>query len=370
MMKPIRVLMVITNLRVSNGVASFAMNYFRRLSENVQMDFALLSDIPSPYYDEIKAKGGKIHILPPLAKPAEHFRFCNRIFREEKYDIIHNNLSLKALPIMGVAKANGVPTRIMHGHSSRFSENAVKDRINRILLPLMLNMATDYAACSKAAALTWFKKKKYIIIPNVVSGKRLHYSEEKRAEIREKMNAEEKLIIGSVGRVAAEKNPVFAIGVIADLVKQCPNIEYWWIGSGPMDQTLKEETKRQHCEDHIRILGSRDDVPDLYQAMDLFFLPSLFEGLPVTGVEAQAMGLPCVISDSVTKELVYTDLVKYVSLDAPREEWIETLKGQLKRVPERRSYAAELRGSVFSEEQAGDNLEKIYQRMMRKNTER
>ena len=111
-------------------------------------------------------------------------------------------------------------------------------------------------------------------------------------------------------------------------------------------------------------------MPELLQAMDIFFLPSLFEGLPVTGVEAQAAGLPSVISDAVTNEMVYTDLVEFVSLDDPIETWIKAIEKQIKRIPERRSYTEELRNSPFSERNAGAYLENIYTKLLEKHSKR
>ena len=110
--------------------------------------------------------------------------------------------------------------------------------------------------------------------------------------------------------------------------------------------------------------GKQSNVRQLYEAADIFFLPSLFEGLPVTAVEAQAMGLPSVISDTVTKELVYTDLVEFVPLDAPIDTWIKVIEKQMKRIPARRSYTKELENSVFSIKNAGHRLESLYEKML------
>ena len=123
------------------------------------------------------------------------------------------------------------------------------------------------------------------------------------------MRAESKIVVGTVGRLAAEKNPFFAMDVFQAFLERKSNAEYWWIGNGPLSEDVKKYIYRKGLERSVRLFGSRNDVVDLYQAMDVLFMPSTFEGLPVTGIEAQAMGLPMVVSDTVTNEMCYTDLV-------------------------------------------------------------
>lgn len=367
MKKQIRVLMIVPNLRVSNGVASYAMNYFRALDhDKVHMDFCLVDDIATPYYQEIKDLGSNYFILPKIKKPISQIKECRRILKEGKYDILHNNILLGSILLMRCAKAENVPVRLLHSHNSKLGETVKKEKRNALFVPLIKNAATDYAACSKLAAEALFGDVEYDFVPNIISEDRVQFSPEKRGKIRKDMSAENKIVIGSIGRVAAQKNPIFALDVIREVIKRNPSVEYWWIGSGPMDSELKQGVAERGIQGHVRILGSREDVPDLLQAMDIFFLPSLFEGLPVTGVEAQAAGLPSVISDAVTKEMVYTDLVEFVSLEKPVQEWIEVIEKQIMRVPERRSYIEELRNSPFSEHNAGKYLTQIYEQLVEK----
>lgn len=371
MQKQIKVLMVVPNLRVSNGVASYAMNYFRALDHNrVHMDFCLIDDIDSPYYQEIKDAGGSYYILPKIKKPVSQIKECRRILKEGKYDILHNNILLGSILLMQCSKAAHVPVRILHSHNSRLGETSKKEKRNALFVPLIKSAATNYAACSKLAAQILFGEKEFVFIPNIISEERVVFSKEKRTQIRTEMGAEGKIIIGSIGRVAAQKNPIFALDVIKEVVKCNPKVEYWWIGSGPMDNDLKKGVVQRGLDKNVRGLGSREDVPDLLQAMDIFFLPSLFEGLPVTGVEAQAAGLPSVISASVTQEVVYTDLVEFVPLDSPVESWVKAIDNQIKRIPERRSYIEELRRSPFSERNAGAYLETIYTKLLEKHRKR
>lgn len=366
-MSEIRVLMVVPNLRVSNGVASFAMNYYRKLDHDlIHMDFVIISDKGSPYYEEIKSNGNKIFVLPSITRnPLSHVEYCEQMIKDGHYDIIHDCVPLKSLLIMTSAKKYRVPVRILHSHSAKLGETNGKEKLSKMFIPFLRRTATDYFACSGEAAEALFPGKKYTFIPNVIDSKKFQYDANKRKRIRREMNAVNKVIVATVGRPSYQKNPIFALNVMSEVIRQNPNVEYWWIGSGAMDDDLRHGVSERHIEDNVRLLGSRDDIVDLYQTIDIFFLPSRFEGLPVTGIEAQAMGLPSVISNTITKEMAYTDLVEYVPLDAPIETWIEAIEKQINRIPERRSYTKELENSVFSIENAGYRLESLYEEKLK-----
>ncbi len=365
MANQIRVLMLLPNLRVSNGVTSYAMNYFKRINHNsVHMDFAIYKKRESPYEDEILSAGSRIFLLPPVKNIAAHVKFCDKLLKNGHYDIIHDNSLLVTYPIMRIAKKY-VPVRILHSHNSKLGETTKKEKRNAFFLPFLLRQANEYASCSELAAKSMFGDAGYEFIPNFIDAENYHFDKSVRHRVRRSMNAENKKIIATVGRVAAQKNPFFALDVFDVVAERKPEVEYWWIGSGPLDEEVREYANKLKHSDKVKFLGSRNDVKDLYQAIDLFFLPSLFEGLPVTGVEAQAMGLPCIISDSVTKEVVYTDLVEYVSLSESKEDWADIICGKLDRPEERRGRGEELLKSKFSSEFAGEFLEDYYRKLIR-----
>lgn len=367
-MQKLRILMLVANLRASNGVTSFAVSYFRQLNhEEVQMDFALLKDWDSTYYKEIHEAGGKIFILPSIKNLLAHIKKCNQILAHGHYDVVSDNSLILTIPMMMSAKHYHVPVRILHSHNTRLSSYAKKEKIEKAFLPILKSQCTDFCACGKEAGKFLFGGKNFTIIPNVISPKDNRYNSDCREQVRKQMNVSDRIVIGTVGRTAPQKNPYFAVNVVEALTKKVPNLTYWWIGSGEMDHELRDYVREKRLEETIRFLGSRNDILDLYQAMDIFFLPSLFEGLPLTGVEAQAFGLPCVVSASVTDEMVYTDLVKYVSLQDSIDAWVEALEEQIKRIPERRSYTEELKKSQFSAEGAGERLEKLYRDLLTKN---
>ena len=365
MKSTLKVLILVPNLRVSNGVASFAMNYFKAIDHSaIHMDFAVYADIPSPYYDVIKEAGSTVYALPAVRHLKQHLRECRRILRQGNYDIVHDNTLINSLPMMMCAKQAGVPVRILHSHSSRLGETELREKRNKLFVPLLKKLSTDYAACSATAAASMFGSSPYFWIPNIVLEQNATFSAERRSEIRQKMGAgREKTIIGTVGRITPAKNPFFALEVINSLTTGRQDYEYWWIGSGAQDEEFRKKIAELGNK-NIKLLGSRDDAPDLYQAMDVFFLPSRFEGLPLTVVEAQAMGLPCVISDVITPEVDYTDLVKRVSPDEPVSVWVSALEKQAGRIGDRRPYTDELRNSEFTEHKAGERLDAYYRRLI------
>lgn len=357
----IKVLMLVSNLRAANGVASFAINYYKNLDHSkVQMDFALYSDRESTYYSLIEDCGGKIFVLPSIKKMPEHIKACNEILSDGRYDIIHDNTLHISIPMMWCAKQAGVRVRILHSHNSKMGETPAKAFRNRFFLPVLRSLATNYAACSQLAGRAMFEDQEFTVIPNVIQTEKYRFDPTMRKSVRQKMNATDKFVVGTVGRLAEQKNPFFAMAVFECLQKQVPNAEYWWVGSGPLEKSVQDYVNQKGLSENVRLLGSRDDVTDLYQGMDVFFLPSLFEGLPVTGVEAQAMGLPMVVSDAVTKEMVYTDLVYYVSLKSAKEIWAEHLIKVAEKKQNRINYVDNLRKSTFSDIGCGNRLEEIY----------
>ena len=364
MNKQLRVLMLVHNLRVSNGVSSYAMNYFRKLDhDSVQMDFAVYKQYDNPYESEITAAGGHIFVLPDVKNALAHIKACKKLLHDGHYDIVHDNSLLITVPMMWAAKSS-VPVRILHSHNSKLGETEKKERRNALFLPVLLRQVNAYAACSDLAAKAMFGESAYEFIPNFVEAADYAFDAEIRARVRTEMGAEGKTIIATVGRVSPQKNPFFALDVFDLVAEKDPSAAYWWIGSGSLDREAAAYVKTLRHGDRVRLLGSRKDMKALYQAIDLFFLPSLFEGLPVTGVEAQASGLPCVVSDSVTKEMVFTDLVQYVSLNASKEHWAETVIDQLNRRT-RHSRESELLHSRFSSECAGALLENYYRRLLK-----
>lgn len=359
--RKIKVLFLVGNLRPANGVTSFAMTYFRNIDhEKIEIDFALLNDVKTPYYKEILNAGSRIFILPPIRRINKHLKKCKQILEENNYDIIHDNLLISSIPMMLAAYIKKVPVRILQSHNTELSSVKWKEKRNQMLLPLLKRMCNAYFACGTDAGKAMFGKSDFKIIPNAIPFSRSYFNGHVRERVREKYNCQNSIIIGTVGRLSLQKNPFFAIDVIKNLLSKNLDIQYWWIGSGELDKQVQKYIDDNYLNDYIKLFGSRDDISSLYQAMDVFFLPSLFEGLPITAIEAQAAGLPCVISDSVTKELVYTDLVDFVSLNSSLNLWSDQIIKQSMKKSNRANYLQELKKSSFYSPYAAKFLSKYY----------
>lgn len=362
MKKQMRVLMVVPNLRVSNGVASYAMNYYRTLDHSrVQMDFVALSYRESPYLAEVEKEGSRVYVLPSVFRhPIKHIKKCSEILSKQSYDIIHDNILLQSLPIMWLSKKR-VGVRILHSHNPKLGETRYKELLNSLFLPLLKLPANYNVACSDRAGKAMFGNNNYSIIPNVIDVDRFQYSEEIRNQTREKENANGFKIIGTVGRVAAQKNPFFAVDVIENVLEKRQDVEYWWIGSGPLDAQMKQYIEEKQLSDKIKMLGSRNDMPELYQAMDIFFLPSIFEGFGIACIEAEAAGLTCVVSDQVPQEVNVTGNVTFISLDQDVETWADTIISCIEKNTDRYLSNISCHESEYSVDNSKETLVDVYE---------
>ena len=357
----IRVLMMVPNLRVSSGVTNFAMNYYRNVDhDKVQIDFVTLSYVDSPYIDEVKSNGSEVYFLGPLLEhPVKHIKLAKKVIQDHDYDIIHDNIILKSLPIMKYAKKK-IPVRILHSHAINLGETGLKEKINRMLLPMLIKKANCYTACSSVAGKAMFGDKDFTVIPNIIDTDNYVFDEAKREEVRVAENVTKKYVVGTVGRLAEAKNPVFAAEVMEEVLKRRPDVEYWWIGSGPLDTQLKEYIEERGLSDRMRMLGSRDDLKDLYQAMDLFFLPSKGEGFGLACIEAEASGLPCVVSNNFPSEVNITGDVQFIPLEKEISFWADSIISTLGKTVDRKSANQILRESRYSRAGSGDMLTDFY----------
>ncbi len=338
------------------------MNYFRHLDHRrITMDFVVLKDIPSPYYDEIRQNGGTVFTMPSPANPAAYCTRIKTICRAGNYDILHCSVVNASIPYLYLAEKMGIRHRILHCHAARSAEVRWKEIRNDLLAPAALRNANVYFACSGLAGDRLFGTRPYTVIRNALDLNRFRPDVEVRQRLRTEMNLRSRFVLGTAGRLARQKNPYFALDVFREVLKKDNSAVYLWAGSGPLAGEVQSYAERIGVAEQVRFLGDRADISDLYQAMDVFFLPSLYEGLPVVGIEAQACSLPVVLSDTVTKEMKITENVTYLSLDAPKEIWAETLLGC--RTAERSSSERQIRDSGYEISAEAEKLQALYLNM-------
>lgn len=316
------------------GMESFIMSYYRRFDrEQVQLDF--LTNCPTiAYEDEIQTLGGRVYKICARSKNLRLYRKQLGAFFEAhaaEYEAIWmNTCSLANIDYLKMAKAYGIPRRIIHSHNSQNMDNPLRGLLHRKNRRVISRYATDFWACSRTAGEFFYSpailaSDRYREIRNAIDCTRFTYDEAARQAVRAEYGLTDKTVIGHVGRLHFQKNQRFLLDVFRHLYAAEPNARLLVIGQGEDEAMLKEKTHALGLDDAVLFLGVRDDVPRLMQAMDAFALPSLFEGLPVVLVETQAAGLPAVAADTISREAKITDRLTYLPLDAGAEVWAQAL---------------------------------------------
>lgn len=331
-MEPIHVL-VLDTVMDRGGAEAMIMNYMRNIDRDViKFDFLTNRDYRAAYEDEIESLGGRVYHMCPMypGKFRQYKREVREFLKEHpEYKIIHSNLEERSYFALKEAKKMGVPVRISHSHNRPLGVNP--KLIVRYYFKFMLKYYnTHMFACGGEAGDWLYGKKnrdKVIVMNNAIDAKAYTYNVTKSMEMKKILGVENKTVIGHVGRFFEQKNHPFLIDIFYEIHKGNPDTVLLLVGGGELDDSLKNRMKQKvedlGLQDCVQFLGVRDDVSEVMQAFDLFLLPSLFEGLPVTMVEAQASGLPCVISDKVPIQCDITGNVKVIALKDSPEVWAD-----------------------------------------------
>lgn len=332
---PIRVLHAVVNMN-RGGAETFIMNLYRNIDRSrIQFDF--LTCKPGVFDKEIEDMGGIIHRIPYISEvgPFKYQILLKEFFfSHPEYKILHSHLDKMSGMVCKAAKKSGVPIRIAHSHNTESEGNRAIKLYKWYSGTHIRKAATHYTACSTKAA-TWLFGKSSLtanIIKNGVESERFIFSEERRQLIRKKLNlGDDVLVLGHVGRFHVQKNHAFLIEVFGRTVKSFPEARLILVGDGPLRQQMEGLAVRRGVRDKVLFLGVRDDIPDLLTAFDLMLFPSFHEGLPVTIIEAQAAGLPCILSEHITQEVdLGTELIRYARL-GDVEEWLTKIRYFAKR---------------------------------------
>lgn len=323
----IRILQCVNNMHRA-GLETVLMNYYRHIDrDKIQFDFLMHRAERSDYDDEIESLGGRIYRAPrlyPQNYPA-YFIYMSRFFREHpEYRIVHSHIdAMSYLPLLA-AKRAGVPVRIAHSHNTDIDRD-MKYPLKQLFRSLLPGAATHKAACSAQAGAFLFKTADAHIIPNAIEAEGFTYNREARGEKRRELGLGDALVVGHAGRFAYAKNHDFLLRVFARVLDLNPDAMLLLAGKGEKEEEIRAKAEAMGLAPRLRFLGSRSDLNAIYQAMDVFVLPSLFEGLPVVGIEAQFAGLPCLFSDRISEELAFTDSCRFLPLESGAEVWAEEI---------------------------------------------
>ena len=323
----IRVLHVVNDMHRA-GLETMLMNYYRNIERTkIQFDFLTHRPEKSDYDDEIIAMGGKMYYAPrlyPHNYPA-YFKYMENFFAEHpEYQIVHSHIDAMSYLPLRAAKRAGVPIRIAHSHNTSIDKD-FKYILKQFFRSRITSVANYYCACGKEAGEFLFKGKDTTVIPNAIEVDKFLFDREMRKHKREELGLKDEFVLGHVGRLSYQKNHKFLIEIFSEVHKKNKNTVLLLIGVGEKEQEIKEQIRTLGLDNAVRFLGSRSDVNELYQAMDVFVMPSFFEGIPVTGVEAQFAELPCVFSTKVPKEVSFTDKCKFLTLEESTERWAEVI---------------------------------------------
>ena len=321
----IRVLQCVNNIHRA-GLETMLMNYYRAIDrEKIQFDFLVHRQERSDYDDEIESLGGRIYRAPklyPWNYPA-YFAYMRNFFREHpEYKIVHSHIdAMSYLPLLAAKRAN-VPIRIAHSHNTAIDLD-FKYPMKQLFRFGIKNVANRYVACGEEAGKFLFGDKAFRLIPNAIDASHFLFDEEVRSIKRKELGIEGRFVVGHVGRMSYQKNHSFLIDIFEELTNRCENSALILIGIGERETEIRQKVNRRNLSDRVLFLGKRSDVKDLYQAMDVFLLPSLFEGLPVVGVEAQFSGFPCIFSDKVPHEVQISEKCQFVELNQSADVWAD-----------------------------------------------
>lgn len=325
--QPIRILHVVTYMG-RGGLETMIMNYYRHIDRTkVQFDFLVHRDFHADYDDEIELLGGRIYRISRLIPwSGRYHNALNGFFLSHpEYKIVHVHQDCLSSVILKAAKKHGVPVRIAHCHSSSQDKN-LKYLLKLFYMRQIPRYATKLFACSEQAGDWMFRGAPYHIVNNAVDAKKHMFSPQKRDQMRSQLGIQpDTLVIGHVGRFNPVKNHAFLLDIFAQLKKTYNDAVLLLVGDGDLRSEMKQKATGLGIKDSVIFTGVRSDVHELMQAMDVFAFPSLYEGLPMTLVEAQAAGLPCFISDGVPEECAKTDLVKRIPLSAGAGGWAEVI---------------------------------------------
>lgn len=330
-------------------------------SEEYQVDYIVFDKEEGNYEPELREHGCRIF---RLREPSEDYRAflrdLKKIMTETHYDVVHAHTMFNIGWIMMVARQMRVPVRVAHAHSALTNHGGLKVKLyEEVMRGLILHNATDLVACGEKAGIRLFGEKAYRkegnLILNGVDVDRFCYDPEKGAAIRKQWSLDDSFVIGHAGHLAEVKNQKYLIDLMPEILKRKPDAKLLLLGEGPDREILERRIRELDLTERVILTGNVPNVGDYLSAMDVFAFPSLYEGMPLSVIEVQANGLPCILSTGVPKDVYLTDLISALPLD-DREKWVEMICAAERREPMR--YAEALEHSGFNSRLV---MEKIYQ---------
>ena len=362
-MEPIRILHIVTSMNVG-GIENFIMNNYRNIDRSrVQFDFLKHRDTHDFYDDEILALGGRIYSIPPI-NPLRQKHYDKEIaafFEKHKstYRVVHSHINTFSAYPLRIATKIGIPVRIAHSH-------AVTTCIDlktpfRIYTKRIINKyITDAFACSKDAGHWLFGNNEFEVFPNSIDTKKFSFCAEDRELVRNDLKISNAYVIGMVANFSSIKNHKFIVNVFYKLLRKIPNSYLVLIGDGETRSDIERQLKRLNIMDNVIFLGLQKNVAKYLQSFDVFVLPSISEGFSISVLEAESVGIPCLLSNGVPKDVKLFNSMNTEFLPINDEDlWVEKIIA-LKDV-QKKSSAHEISLTNYDAENSANTLMDFYE---------
>ncbi|MCM1105472.1 MAG: glycosyltransferase family 1 protein [Blautia sp.] len=332
----------------------------------IQFDFAVCEDSSFPQRAELERLGSQIYLLPKITSLVKYIAEFKRIVRCGHYRIVHCHMSTLSVFPLYAAWRGGAGVRICHNHTTAYRGEGIKALAKYLLRPFCLVFATDYFACSEYAGRWMFGRKavksgRVYVMRNGLDTMRFRYDSAVRERRRAELGVEEKFVVGNVGRFVYQKNHIFLIDIFNELHKIKKDAVLLMVGEGELQNQIRKRVEELGLSACVIFYGTSNGVSELYQAMDVFCLPSYFEGLPVVTIEAQTAGLPCIVSYATSEEAVVLGNCRRLALQQGAKAWVKEI---LCASGGERSEAAEkIKGSGYSVQEGVKKLTVKYKNL-------
>mgnify|MGYP004467226021 CR=1 FL=1 len=325
--EPIRVLHILQRME-AGGTQALLMNIYRKIDRTkVQFDFLVVYKEKQFYDNEIEEMGGHVYKLS-FREDLNFLKFKKNLadfFRQhQEYRIVHCHAYTIGYFCLRAAKTAGVPVRIAHSHNNE-TVHDFKYLPKVFMQRLFAKNATDLFACSGEAGKYLFKDRPFLVLRNAIDTRKFIAEDVVRKESRKELGMEDRFVVGHVGRLHPQKNHDFLLDVFEKIKKEKPEAELILVGTGPMEANIRKKAERKDLSGSVHFLGNRKDMSRVYQAMDVFVFPSLFEGLGIAAIEAQTAGVPVVCSEGLPPETGITPLYRQMMLSDGAEKWADAV---------------------------------------------
>lgn len=373
----IKVLYAMNGVFLKGGTEAVILNYYNNIDkQQIHIDFLLhgseMECRDNLTHRYLEANGSKVFYVTPRGENYfKNKQEVRDILRVNQFDIIHTHMDAAGAFVLREAKKAKIEIRMAHSHNTASTQKpkTIKALLHNLVLEYarsdIRKYATHYLACSEAAGEWLFGREnlrsgKVKVLRNAVDCEKLAFNQGISQQKRTELKLNDQFVMGHIGRFSYQKNHQFIIKVFQEIYKRDQDVRLVLIGDGELKKGIESMVKELKLEQAVLFLGLRDDISELLQAMDMFFLPSNYEGLPVVGIEAQAAGLPCIMSDHITPEVDITGLIQFISLDESIEKWTNNILEIKKSGKERKNTLEKIRKAGYDIKQNAKELESLY----------